>query len=89
MREAKNEGETADNAVARTAQRSKREAPKGGGASPVEAWVERTLRKGVKGLCEEFMGLKRWYPEDMTTNAFKVSWVFKKRPTREQTKLRL
>lgn len=70
----------AASATKRETQKSKQDAPKaaaaaGGNNDPmkaVEAWVERTLRKGVKGLCEEFTGLKRWCPEDMTSKAFDV-----------------
>ncbi|VBB31012.1 unnamed protein product [Acanthocheilonema viteae] len=36
----------------------------------VERWVRRALEKGVGGLREEFLSLKRYIPEGMTTNAF-------------------
>lgn len=36
----------------------------------VERWVRRALDKGVGGLREEFLSLKRYIPEGMTTNAF-------------------
>ncbi|OZC05839.1 Protein-tyrosine phosphatase, partial [Onchocerca flexuosa] len=36
----------------------------------VERWVRRALDKGVDGLREEYLSLKRYTPEDMTTNAF-------------------
>ncbi|VDN42498.1 unnamed protein product [Gongylonema pulchrum] len=36
----------------------------------VEKWVRRALDKGVTGLREEFLSLKRYVPEGMTTNAF-------------------
>ncbi|EFO12621.1 hypothetical protein LOAG_15912 [Loa loa] len=36
----------------------------------VERWVRRALDKGVGGLREEFLTLKRYTPEGMTTHAF-------------------
>ncbi|VDM29585.1 unnamed protein product [Toxocara canis] len=40
----------------------------------VEKWVRRALDKGVDGLREEYMGLKRYVPEGMTVNAFQGTY---------------
>lgn len=36
----------------------------------VEKWARRALEKGVEGLREEFLELKRYVPPDMTVQAF-------------------
>uniref|UniRef100_A0A915CES1 Protein-tyrosine phosphatase n=1 Tax=Parascaris univalens TaxID=6257 RepID=A0A915CES1_PARUN len=40
----------------------------------VEKWVRRALDKGVDGLREEYMSLKRYVPEGMTCNAFQGTY---------------
>uniref|UniRef100_A0AC34QP84 Protein tyrosine phosphatase n=1 Tax=Panagrolaimus sp. JU765 TaxID=591449 RepID=A0AC34QP84_9BILA len=40
----------------------------------VEKWAKRTLDKGVNGLREEFLELKKYIPPDMTVQAFQAHW---------------
>uniref|UniRef100_A0A914ZXE4 Tyrosine-protein phosphatase domain-containing protein n=1 Tax=Parascaris univalens TaxID=6257 RepID=A0A914ZXE4_PARUN len=42
--------------------------------SEVEKWVKRALEKGVDGLREEFMQLRRYAPPNMTCKAFEGTY---------------
>uniref|UniRef100_A0A1I7Z7X3 Protein-tyrosine phosphatase n=1 Tax=Steinernema glaseri TaxID=37863 RepID=A0A1I7Z7X3_9BILA len=61
-----NEGQSkmASNAVAKCAS---------GARAEVERWARRALEKGVGGLREEFLELRRYTPPDMTLNAFNAN----------------
>ncbi|CAD5231393.1 unnamed protein product [Bursaphelenchus xylophilus] len=44
------------------------------GSLYVDRWFNRTLEKGVNGLREEFMEMKRYCPPDMNVTAFQIHW---------------
>ncbi|TKR89114.1 hypothetical protein L596_013263 [Steinernema carpocapsae] len=44
------------------------------GANEVEKWAMRALNKGIKGLQEEFLELKRYVPANMAVGTFTANW---------------